>query len=225
MKDRKLSKEGQATCDEAAAAAASVDGDGHDDGHDDSNDNALDTVPIQAIAPMDVDHNNQGNIYTPAHTQPSSSHDAPSSGATATTTPVTLESANITAGISTQLSSSASHGGHEQGAWISPPCTSSTDSAGILTSRHMQANPMDNIGIREEGNAVTIPFQGKREAPAPGTGAGPGGGVAAATSSSAAVMEEGIKSPPEMLLNEIAESLRDTARKPSFAKIQSVQVC
>lgn len=37
-------------------------------------------------------------------------------------------------------------------------------------------------------------------------------------------MEGSLKTPPEMLLDEIAESLRDTSRQPSFAKIQSVQV-
>lgn len=75
---------------------------------------------------------------------------------------------------------------------------------------------MDDTGVGAEKYSERMPFQGKREAPAPGTGAGPGGGVTTATSS---------VGPPEMLLNEIAESLRDTTRKPSFAKIQSVQVC
>lgn len=70
-----------------------------------------------------------------------------------------------------------------------------------------------------EASAVMPPSGGWR-----GAEAARGCGVTAMIPPSAGTTFGYLKSPHEMLLDEIAVSLRDTTRQPSFARIQSVQV-
>lgn len=194
---------------------------------------------------MDVDHdsvehgsnsNNRANPATPVLMMQLSSHsqglqvpdeDDPSSQAM-------MAHAGVAAASGSTLTLSMGTGVHPAATQSLPSC-SSLRSACLQTHTHAlpinctsdaahdqccsrkEDIDMDIAGGGVEALSVMVSSGGERGA------AARAGGFTVVIPPADAV-KGSLKTPPEILLDEIAVSLRDSTRQPSFAKIQSVQV-